>query len=157
MWCCIIMPGIWGPIWIIVSNLDLNFTSNINDDHKHRHARDLIICIWIWFAMYGSSILKPSRIWLVYSNFQFVFNLGDSELNDRKHMGVHESICKVTKIFRTDHDSILYSVLSIASQGNTLATISICSTWPVCSVLLGRVFTCLHRLPQIIRRWVLRP
>ena len=47
----------------IVSSLDLNIISNKNDNHKHKLAHDLIICIWILFTMYGSSILFLSGVW----------------------------------------------------------------------------------------------
>ena len=50
---------------------DVRRAYNKNDHHMHRCAHDMIICIWIWFSVYGGSILLPSRIWWVYSKICF--------------------------------------------------------------------------------------
>ena len=103
----------------------------------------MIISISIRFLVPGGSLLLPTRIWWVYRGFSSV------------------SIT-VTKILSAEYDSnTIFSVLSSETGGNIPATISFSRAWPVCSVFLGRVITCSHRvylwIQLVLCRWVVRP
>ena len=64
-----------------------------------KFANDVIICIWIWFSVYGDSILLPSGIWRVYF-FKLHFTLEDSGLNHRTHMGTLDGMYNSSKGFK---------------------------------------------------------
>ena len=75
--------------------------------------------------------------------------------------GFRRVLIPVTKNLSAEYDSnTIYSVLYSETGGNIPATISVSSTWPVCSVFLRRVITCSHcvylRIQLVLRRWVIR-
>ena len=76
----------------IVSSLDVNVISNKNNNHKCKYAPDLVICIWIWFSVYGGSSYHLKFSGYIQSFFCFFFYLEDPGLNHRKHMGTQEGI-----------------------------------------------------------------
>ena len=108
--------------------------------------------------MYGGSILLPPRICWIYSKSYFYFNLEDSGLNHRKHIGVQEAIYNSNKDFKCwIWSNTIFGVVFC----NCPATFSVSNTWTVCSLFLRRVIMCSHRvylrILLVLRRGVIRP
>ena len=123
-----------------MSSLDL--ISNKNDNHKYKCAHDMMICIWNDFQC-------------TREQFHYHLEFGGYI------WGFRRVLIPVTRNLSAEYDSnTIYSVLYSETGGNIPATISVSSTWPVCSVFLRRVITCSHcvylRIQLVLRRWVIR-
>ena len=70
----------------------LNVIQNKNDNCKHKYAHDMIICMWIWFPVYGVQFYYHLEFDGYIQSFIFYFYLEDSQRNHRKHTGAKEEI-----------------------------------------------------------------
>ena len=83
-----------------------------------KYANEVIICIRLWFAEMGGSILLPSRFGRHIQNFYFSINFKLSGLNHRKHMGAQEDTIEYTieNCFAARSDTVITLVFIVVDS-----------------------------------------